>query len=163
MPPEFEPVGDALEPTIAKTAEVMIGFSTKNPGFIQLNIVQISGEPNTVRPGPNGPFIAIEDDTIVEFSLDPNFNWTWSGVPLSFKNNVHSRYYKNATLTDAGKKFKLHASRSGKPRPEIHECTFNVVLEQVGGTHLEIKIDPEIKNPPPPPVKTVAVGETVLL
>lgn len=161
--PEFEPVGDPLEPTMVPIANVDIEIITRNPAFLQFQMNQTSGPAGIVQIGPNGLYIAVENDVIIRFNLAGTLHWTWADIPITFKNNIHSRKYHRGNSSGGGKVFELHCSALGGSKVNIHECSFNVMLTQQNGTPLLVKIDPEIKNPPPPVGVGLTPGQPALL
>lgn len=103
--------------------------------------------------------VAIHAKTIANFVLDASTDWSLdakAGI-IEFKDPLDWQYY---TLTyNPGEAplrgFTLHARPTGKPTSDPQDHPFNlfVLFPQpgTGSKPLPITIDPDVKNPPPPP------------
>ncbi|MFM5953676.1 MAG: nucleotide synthetase [Novosphingobium sp.] len=101
-------------------------------------------------------YIAVLEDSVIEFVLDPSALWEYDvkkGL-LVFKVPGDRRYYKVQYLPGQKpqRNLVLHAHATGKPQtdPQTHPFDLKLLIPQQGGKPLPVTIDPEVKNPPPP-------------
>jgi hypothetical protein len=112
-----------------------------------------------------GRHFVIPSDVVLRFELSGDWEWEFDEVPISFKRQVDARHYAVDFDPANPRHMALRARHNqggGGPLGEVHSCSFNVKLTQGERTKLKVKIDPEIKNPPPNQYNTVPAGEKAL-
>lgn len=130
----------------------------------ELNLTMADKDQNApykfVHTDGHETYIAVEQDSIIQISLDPYFQWQFDkdkGL-LSFKSGLHRKYYKiqYRPTQDPLLNLLLHAKATGKPNtdPQTHLFDLHLIINQKSidgrpGRPLPMTIDPIVKNPPP--------------
>lgn len=106
----------------------------------------------------DGHFLLVEEGKFVAFeiSLDPNWQWKFDCDPITFKTKKHAKYYQ---LKESGEKKILlwvKSTKSHKNDPDnedsgSHKFNIYLVMDQTSKIGFPVRLDPDLKNPPPPP------------
>lgn len=169
LPAEYAPSA-AQKLDAARADQSVINVSIKETVFAgkkryQISLTEDGPDSHIADPIPgHGPTILVKNDTVFVFKLDPAIDWSFTGIPMSFENAGHAKLYKHVPHHVKPLEAEIHAhyDAAGDDR-KFFKFSFNVNMMQENGTPLMIKIDPEVRNPPPRDLTAAKAGFAVLI
>lgn len=117
-----------------------------------------AGLQSTGHTDADGHFIFLDRGEYVEFviTLDSAWQWTFDAEPITFKTRQHAKNYKLASvglqeLVLWAKSTRQASATPPKGDKEDHGFNLYLMLDQTGMKRFPVRLDPDLKNPPPPP------------
>ena len=169
LPTEFAPSGTSqLDHARASTTTINVSVKENNSSGkkrYQITLTETGSGSHIENPIPgHGPTILVPGDTIFLFVLDSNIDWSFTDTPLSFGDANHARFYTHKPNHSTPLQAEIHARHNaGGDQTKYFKFSFNVNMMQENGTPLLIKIDPEVRNPPPHDFVAAPLETMVLL
>lgn len=151
---EYRPAGDALEAAVGGKVLIDLNFDGRQ---IVYQLTDESGNKLVGYTDEDGYYLRVPQDTDVVFDLylSPGKDWTFDAKnPFTLKQAEAARYFKVFPDPSDPQHITVQAKSTGQPsekgRGVLQPYNLHVVLAQPGGSSIALKIDPEVKNPPPP-------------
>jgi hypothetical protein len=143
-----------------KSSAITLGIDIVSHKFV-FTMNQTQGEQSTAQSDSDGHFLFIERGQYVEFkiTLDSAWDWRFDTNPISFKNRGHAPNYKLVSRQDDEIILWAKSTRptsalpgpSDPPDNQNHEFNLYLIMTQTDLKGFPVRLDPDLKNPPPPP------------
>lgn len=149
----------------AKTSVVILNVDTSKK-MLQFTMTKESGEDSTNGSDQDGHFLYIGSGEYIELiiKLSKDYKWKFAAKdPISFKVKSDAGHYKLASFSSDS--ITIWAkSTDAKPKPPTadgaisHGFNLYILLEQTPLKAFPVRLDPDLKNPPPPLLHAVITG-----
>lgn len=151
---QHAPKGTSI--TSVKQGKVLIDLAVGGGQFVY-SLTDESGQDLVGQTPEDGFYLRVAEktDTTFELYLSPDKDWRFDQPALTLKKSSCAKYYKVDVDPADPRHITLHATSTGLPpqskgKPgEIQAYNLHVVMAQPGGSAISVRIDPDIKNPPP--------------
>lgn len=108
-----------------------------------------------------GYFLAVRDSVYINFELDPRYEWAFdrSWDCIRIKDQGAGDFYRVHASGNKPTSVRLACRKNAEAGNVVQTHGFNlyVLLPQDEGPDIPVRIDPDIKNPPPPPSRSIPV------
>lgn len=154
--PSGEPTSYVASGPATKSAVTLSIDTTGN--MIQFTMQKTSGADSTGKTDQHGHFlfVAPDHDLALTINLSKDWNWSFDKNPLSFKKEGDAAYYR---LHSAGPdSITIWAKSTGQSVPQTHGFNLYILMDQTKHRAFPIRVDPDLKNPPPPLMNQIASG-----
>ncbi|MFM5917898.1 MAG: hypothetical protein ACKOOL_10260 [Novosphingobium sp.] len=161
--PAGNPAGDFSQAPIRHSA-IELGIDTADK-MIKFTMTHMSGENLTGSTDEDGHFLVIPSGAYIALTITLSTTWKWAfdNEPLSFKKHGDAHYYR---LKDSSARSITIWARSTDPAPvpptaghtQSHGFNLYVLMDQSSKKAFPVRLDPDLKNPPPPQYQQPAAG-----
>ena len=157
------PSGDFKDEPVKKSVVTLNVDTSKK--MLQFTMKKKSGVDSTHGSNKDGHFMYVEsgDYVAITLELSTDFKWKFDSDPITFKVKADAANYKLAARTDNS--ITIWAkSTDAKPKPPTadnaisHGFNLYILLEQTPLKAFPVRLDPDLKNPPPPLLHAVITG-----